>query len=328
MNRWTFAFAVSVILHLVILFLCSGKWKDFEERRLLKLVLTEDSDPSAVTPESGPASSGRPDRESEAHAPPVENRMQLLDTVIAHRPFSLRHLLSPSRSWDEEADREKKDDSQEEHENALRSRIRSWSTQPDDAAGGTDIAGDYIRNKTVPGMIQASRNPAPGRKEKETAPRFDFIPTLSQVQALCLLGEQDGATGPELYSQTGTGACTLETWEREMEILLEKGFVRRKLVSPRNELTLFGFPVELSSKNRRNRIYRYEPAVTRGDILTYLNSRRFLLLDRIHRAARDSTALAGELARLEEKILMLMESLSNPILPPVPRDSAGNPGQG
>jgi len=328
MNRWILAFVVSVLVHILILLFCSGKWKDFADQRLIKLELSENPEPVRAPAEPRPSSPVRPAAESSVEWPPAEKGIQVMDTVAIEKPFSLRHLLSLSRPADTKTEREEKRASQEKIDQSFQSAVRSWSIRADEAARGTDIAGDYIRNKTVPGMIQASRNPAPERKEKEPGPRFDFIPSLNQIHALCLLGEKDGFTGPELYSQTGTGGCTMETWEKEMEGLFRKGFVRRKLVSPRNELTLFGIPVELSGKNRRNRVYRYESAVTRGEILTYLNSRRFLLLDRIHMAPRDSTRLAGELAGLEKRIIMLMESLSNPSLLPVPLDSTGNTGQG
>jgi len=328
MKRWILAFAVSAAVHLLILLLCSGKWKDFADQRLISLELAENPDSRTAPAKPAPSRSALPAPEPLAGALHMEHGIQLVDTVLAEKPFSLRHLLSRSRPAGSPPGPQEKQASQDQADSSVHSLVRSWTIRADDASQSVDIAGDYIRNRTVPGMIQASRNPAPERKEKKSTPSFDFIPTLNQVQALCLLGEQEGATGPELYAHTGIGGCTLETWEKEMEFLLQKGFVRRKLVSPRNELMFFGVPVELSARNRRNRVYRYEPAVTRGEILTYLNSRRFLLLDRIQKAPQDSPALAGELAGLEKKIRMFMESLSHPSLPPVPLDGQGNPGQG
>jgi hypothetical protein len=83
--------------------------------------------------------------------------------------------------------------------------------------------------------------------------------------------------------------------------MAKRGFVHEKLVSPQQLMLIgigpFAIPIEMSAKNRRNRIYHYEPLVDRETLLTLLQSKQWLA------SQTGKTGEAKRISRLLVKVL-------------------------
>ena len=86
---------------------------------------------------------------------------------------------------------------------------------------------------------------------------------------------------------------------QRLEVMTRKGFVSRKIVSPRNELNAFGVLIEMSPKNLRNRVYQYHTLVDRELMRSFIDANAFLFKQdssivnykRLEAARKDSTLL-------------------------------------
>ncbi len=110
------------------------------------------------------------------------------------------------------------------------------------------------------------------------------IPTPLQMDVLKVLWEKGRATGPEIYkSLPKETVITADMLWRELHRMASNGFLEEKIISPQNTMTIMtpvgGIPVEMSGKNRRNRVYAYTPKVDRETMLHYIDSRRYLISD-------------------------------------------------
>jgi hypothetical protein len=116
-----------------------------------------------------------------------------------------------------------------------------------------------------------SRN---GKKSKQ---KLDFIPSHIELEALNLIWEFGEITDMEIYAQIDTSLkITAKDLNSALEKLEEKGLLSRWIVSPQNK---FGFNIlpedfgiEMSAKNRRNRVYRYRSHIDRETVLRYLTA--------------------------------------------------------
>ncbi len=143
-------------------------------------------------------------------------------------------------------------------------------------------------------------------KDKEEKPvRLTFIPSESELAVLKVLWENPKVTDHDIYTSMDTSVkITAEGLNKVLDGLTEKGLLQRQVVSPRNEFTLPVGKVEMSAKNRRNRVYEYQTRVKSEDVLRYLNA---MLYQVEHDStSRDSERRAKLAASLKEKILSLM----------------------
>ncbi len=108
--------------------------------------------------------------------------------------------------------------------------------------------------------------------------RLDFIPSKVQIHALSTLWQRGKATQLDLYAELdSTFHMTMADLERELAMLEKKGVIDRKIISPRNELVI-GIgpiplpPVEMSPKNKRNRVYLYSPRLEKEQMSHYLQA--------------------------------------------------------
>lgn len=112
----------------------------------------------------------------------------------------------------------------------------------------------------------------------------------------------------ELYSKLDTSyVITGEGFNHMLEAMTEKGWLKRKIVSPQRHLgfvTPVGIvPVEVFSQNKKNRIYEYEPLVSQYDVLQAFNFALLELKER-KKSSPDSN-FAMEKSSIEE----LLDSL-------------------
>jgi hypothetical protein len=173
---------------------------------------------------------------------------------------------------------------------------------------GPDPAGDWNRKRSGTGDVLRSGSGGKGAapKEEKNETRFDFLPSENQVQALSVLYQKGKATQKDLYLELDNSVTTtIERFNGELEMLLEKGFVSRKKISPQNLFTIAtpfgGFPIEMSGRNRRNPVYEYKALVPRQTLLAFLQSHEFFLAERLRKASPKDTALVRSLLRRCER---------------------------
>lgn len=144
--------------------------------------------------------------------------------------------------------------------------------------------------------------------ENDKPVRMDFIPSESELAVLRVLWEQPKVTDHEIYATIDTSVrITAEGLNGVLERLTDKGLLQRTMVSPRHEFTFPLGSVEMSAKNRRNRVYAYQSRIEAEEVLRYLNA----VLYRVEHGAASadsSNARHSELtASLKQKILTLLE---------------------
>ena len=146
------------------------------------------------------------------------------------------------------------------------------------------------------------------KSKEQIPPQFDFIPTEAQIQALSLLYKKKKATQLDIYSALDTTLpITAEVLNQNLNVLVKKGFLLQKKISPENNFSFFGIPIEMSRKNRLNPIYLYQPIVSRTKIMTYLQSRLYLLKEKLRSTPTDSSMIIPKIQNLQEKIQILIE---------------------
>lgn len=151
---------------------------------------------------------------------------------------------------------------------------------------------------------------------KEKKPELNFIPTLLQLSAFNTVWEKSQATDQDIYANLDSSVVTTsEELNGELSRLEKQGFLTRKIVSPRNELTLMtpigAKAVEMSPTNRRNRIFEYKPKIEKEQVLRFLNAALYQVEHGIQRdffSTQDSLSLVKDLKR---KILLLSQE-NNP----------------
>ena len=98
---------------------------------------------------------------------------------------------------------------------------------------------------------------------------------------------------------------TAEMFWDSLHDMARRGFVSEEIVSP--QLTMnFAVgpvlvPVEMSSKNRKNRVYEYQPLIASDDMFSYLLAKNYLA------RAKNKISTNGK-SRLTEKLLAKMLS--------------------
>lgn len=145
-------------------------------------------------------------------------------------------------------------------------------------------------------------------RKKEIKPiRLDYIPSETELAIFSALWESSTATDREIYAALDTTIhLTAEDMQDILARLAQKGLVKRTLVSPRNELTLPIGTIEMSGKNRRNRIYEYKALIHSADVLRYLDAVLYEMQLKQKSLPADSMR-AKDIVELKEKILRLLQ---------------------
>lgn len=135
-----------------------------------------------------------------------------------------------------------------------------------------------------------------------------FIPKDIEIDILKILWVESAATPSEIYAQMDSlRSITSEDLHTVLEKMVERGFLARKKISPSYGFNFFGITqFELSSKNRKNKVYVYWPLVPKEKLITYLEAKRFLAL-----AYSEKRGTNGEKSNyqklLEEKLYRILQ---------------------
>ena len=160
---------------------------------------------------------------------------------------------------------------------------------------------DYpLQRESTPILVPVT----PINPQKEILKPLPFrnytIPTRAELDVLEILWTKENVQDTTIYSCLDT---TLNIMMMELNQLLNgmtrKGFVSRKIVSPRNEFNAFGVLIEMSPLNRKNRVYEYHTLVDLELMRSFIDANAFLFkqdssivnLKRLEAARNDSTLL-------------------------------------
>ncbi|NIR51151.1 hypothetical protein GWO43_21305 [candidate division KSB1 bacterium] len=116
------------------------------------------------------------------------------------------------------------------------------------------------------------------------------------------------ATPSEVYAALDTSwRLTAEELNEVLEQMTHRGFLARQKVSPSNEFSLFGIAqIEMSSKNRKNKVYVYWPVVQKNKLVTYLDAQRYLAYSSARKHASNGVS-NDYYTFFEEKLMRLLE---------------------
>ena len=147
----------------------------------------------------------------------------------------------------------------------------------------------------------------------EKTPKSTFIPHVSipsntEIDVLKVLWQQPGSSSSEIYANLDTVTqVTSEDLQKVLESMSDRGLLARKKISPSHNFSLFGIvSFELSSQNRKNRLYVYWPIVPKARLITYVDSQRYLALA----STKNNSIKAGKYSYqkyLAEKLYRLVQ---------------------
>jgi len=153
--------------------------------------------------------------------------------------------------------------------------------------GPPDAIGDELRRRqadvppTIP-LNQAIQSLVRNLRKSKPKPADSNlpVPTDMEVDILKVLWVDGSATASEIYAKLDTNTVIFsEELQEVLKKMVDRGFLDRKQLSPANEFGLFGLAkIELSSKNRKNKVFLYWPIVTRQKLFTYLDAQRYMAL--------------------------------------------------
>ncbi len=140
----------------------------------------------------------------------------------------------------------------------------------------TGIPPTVTLNDAIRSLMESFKKRKPERRETRDLP----LPTDTEIDILKVLWVEKKATAREIYTNLDTSRVIFaEELYAVLERMVERGFLDRKKISPSHQLSLFGIAqIELSSKNRKNKQYLYWPIVTKEQLFTYLDAKRFLAM--------------------------------------------------
>lgn len=99
------------------------------------------------------------------------------------------------------------------------------------------------------------------------------VPSAVEVNVMKVLWKEGQATAAAIYAHVDSLGLSAKDLDLMLENMAARGWLERELISPQNEFTVFGvLTFEMSRKNAKNREYLYTPAVTRRDMLTFLDA--------------------------------------------------------
>lgn len=133
-----------------------------------------------------------------------------------------------------------------------------------------------------PALLLAQFSPRDEWERSQRRWKNDFIPSDLQLHVLNTLWQEGVATQNDIYRGLDTlYTITAEQLDRQLERMVRVGLVERKIISPQNLFTILSpirrYQIEMSAKNRRNRVYLYRPRVERKQVLQFLLARNYLV---------------------------------------------------
>jgi hypothetical protein len=177
----------------------------------------------------------------------------------------------------------------------LRDEVTEMMKKRNDGIGVLPSVSDLISN-----AIQQEAS-------KDIPPQFNFIPTKIQVHAIRVLKEHRKSTQIDIYALLDPALpVTAETLNKNLEILVDKGFLSRKKISPQHAFNFFGIPIEMSARNRKNPVYVYELKISEKTLVDFLQAQLTLAGDRLRTHPTDSVRIRSRMESLQQKIHILI----------------------
>ena len=143
--------------------------------------------------------------------------------------------------------------------------------------------------------------PQPPKKVEKPLSIFEYnLPTRQELDILELLWAKDDVTDTTLYSSLDTTMnVTFLQLRQILQGMEDKKLVSRKIVSPRNEFNIYGIMIEMSMKNRRNRIFEYHSRVDEDMMRRFIDANAYMFksdssivdLKQLRAARKDSSLL-------------------------------------
>ncbi len=195
-------------------------------------------------------------------------------------------------------------------------RVASWFPSTGSGTGWTrppDPTQEYLKKSrgAAPTFPLSGAASMPASREEKKPPRFDFIPNSVQLDAMTIVGRMANPTQLDIYANLNPSfRISADLLNGQLEVLVSKGFLSRKKISPENLLsvgTLFGgTQIEMSGKNRLNPLYAYALNVDKTQILRFIDAQIFVLKEILRESPSDSLAIRAKIAGLETALLAMV----------------------
>jgi predicted transcriptional regulator len=121
----------------------------------------------------------------------------------------------------------------------------------------------------------------PARLGNKKRGSIRLIPSETEIRILKTLWVEKKATGSAIYAQLDSVRITAAGLDEVLSSMTDRGLLTRQIISPRNEFTIampfVAVPLEMSAKNRRNREYLYQPAVSSDLVRNFVDAQLFNL---------------------------------------------------
>ncbi len=142
---------------------------------------------------------------------------------------------------------------------------------------------------------------------KNTNPELDFFPDEKEMQAMSVIYEKGEVSDLDIFAQFDTtGGMTRSELDIVLNKLVDKRFLEKKQISPKNEFTLLtpigAKKIEMSRTNRRNRIFIYSAKLPKDVLQDFLNAIYFQNQNG-EKLPVDVSQDSSEIAKKVEKLL-------------------------
>jgi hypothetical protein len=191
----------------------------------------------------------------------------IVDTVYLARPDYSKLALAEQMNTGATSGLRRPDGGAQNYNNVAEQIYRQSSGHPQPSVSILGLLGSGV--KELSKVLGVSKEPGPVR--------LDFIPETKELHALNIIWQNRCATDVMIYAAFDTCLkVTAEDLRKVLDGLVEKGLLQKEIVSPRDEFTFFGLMgddgIEMNKTNLRNRIFEYQPLISKQEMKDYLNA--------------------------------------------------------
>ncbi len=148
---------------------------------------------------------------------------------------------------------------------------------------GADPLGEKLRrqNSDIPPLININHFirgmiDLVSKSDEHKFLHSKIIPNETEIDVLNVLWLQTPLTSVEIYKTLNAQSpfyLASEDLQKVLTDMVKRGLLARKKISPSHEFKLSGiFSIELSAKNRKNKLFLYWPLVEKKEMITHLVS--------------------------------------------------------
>ncbi|MBN2030922.1 hypothetical protein JW824_11845 [bacterium] len=179
-------------------------------------------------------------------------------------------------------------------------KLNIFQTDHDDVGGTADGGQPLLILEKIVSFLKQ-------QMDKKYPPQFNFVPSETQLNIISILSSRENATQLEIYSLLSSKPpITNEILNKDLDLLTYKGFLTREKISPQQIFDFFGIPIEMSHKNQLNSVYRYNLNIKEQELISYLQSRLYLLEEKLQTDPPDSSVIISKINTLQQKIFSLI----------------------